>query len=300
MNMNEPCGNPKNPQASPFYGKYKGKVVNNLDPLFQARLMVEVPAVPAANLNYAMPCVPYAGLEVGFYALPPIGANVWVEFEAGDVNRPIWTGCFWAEGELPPLAPTPETKFFKTKFVTMILNDLPDVGGFTLSCIPPAVAVPLTMLFNSEGITISCPEATIGMTPASITLSVPASEMAMSPETVSISVLPSIFSLNSAAIKATAADISVAGAAGVSVSAGADLSLDAAGVASLSAGAGLSLDAGGVANLNAGADLSIGAGGGVQVESAAGVAVVTETTTIGGLLNVIGDITMDGQQVMAI
>src|SRR5262249_15087072 len=35
------------------------------------------------------------------FRVPAIGAGVWIEFEAGDVSRPIWTGCWWADGQLP-------------------------------------------------------------------------------------------------------------------------------------------------------------------------------------------------------
>ncbi|HEX6229566.1 MAG TPA: phage baseplate assembly protein V, partial [Solirubrobacterales bacterium] len=70
---------------SSYFGKYRGTVEQNLDPLQQGRLQVKVPAVLGdGTLSWAMPCVPYAGSQVGFYAVPPIGANVWVEFEGGD------------------------------------------------------------------------------------------------------------------------------------------------------------------------------------------------------------------------
>ncbi len=45
--------------------------------------------------GWAKPCVPYAGPTSGFFSVPPIGAGVWIEFEAGDVSQPIWTGCYW-------------------------------------------------------------------------------------------------------------------------------------------------------------------------------------------------------------
>ncbi len=205
--MNETCysnqtsqnGNGSNGQR--LYGKFRGKVLDNVDPLFLGRIIADVPAVPGSLLNWALPCTPYAGLQVGFYAIPPIGANVWVEFEGGDPNYPIWSGCFWGEGEVPLEAP-PEMKIFKTEFITMILNDTPEAGGFTLECIDPAVDVPLSMLFNSEGITISCPEATITMTPETITLTVPESSIIMDAENITITVPESV-------IEVTAEDISL-------------------------------------------------------------------------------------------
>jgi len=85
-----------------FLGKFRGKVIDNRDPLRQGRIRVEVPEVLGdGTLSWAMPCVPYAGPGVGLLAPPPVGANVWVEFEAGMADRPIWVGCFWGKGELP-------------------------------------------------------------------------------------------------------------------------------------------------------------------------------------------------------
>jgi len=84
-----------------YFGKYRGTVSDNTDPTSRGRLKVKVPAVLGYLEMWAMPCVPYAGKGVGYYMLPEVGAGVWVEFEAGDASYPIWTGCFWADGELP-------------------------------------------------------------------------------------------------------------------------------------------------------------------------------------------------------
>ncbi len=45
--------------------------------------------------------MPYAGDGVGLFAVPPVGANVWVEFEGGDPDYPILAGCFWGRARLP-------------------------------------------------------------------------------------------------------------------------------------------------------------------------------------------------------
>lgn len=116
-----------------FYGKYRGKVENNVDPLQQGRMQVSVPAVLGeGTLSWAMPCVPYAGPGVGFFAIPPTGANVWVEFEGGDPNYPIWSGAFWGTGEAPNIPALAETKVLKTDTITLKLDDLPGVGGVTI------------------------------------------------------------------------------------------------------------------------------------------------------------------------
>jgi uncharacterized protein involved in type VI secretion and phage assembly len=86
---------------SHHFGKYRGVVVSNRDETGRGRLKVRVPAVLDRLEVWAMPCVPYAGAGVGFLALPEPETGVWVEFEGGDPSYPIWTGCFWADGEAP-------------------------------------------------------------------------------------------------------------------------------------------------------------------------------------------------------
>jgi hypothetical protein len=142
---------------SEYFGKYRGKVQNNLDPLQIGRLQVSCPAVlDMGFMSWAMPCVPYAGPRVGFFALPPIGANVWVEFEGGNPDYPIWTGSFWTSVDEMPLNPVlPQTKVFKTECVTLTLNDLIGAGGFTVEVAPPAVAVPMKLTATSTGIELA-------------------------------------------------------------------------------------------------------------------------------------------------
>jgi hypothetical protein len=93
-----------------IYGKYRGTVFNVMDPLNQGRLMAMVPEVLGSMpTGWASPCAPYAGIQAGFFSVPLVGAGVWIEFEAGDVSRPIWSGCYWAVGEQPtePMSPPP-------------------------------------------------------------------------------------------------------------------------------------------------------------------------------------------------
>ncbi len=186
-----------------YYGKYRGKVLDNIDPDDLGRIIAYVPNVPGSKTNFAMPCVPYAGPGVGLYTLPPIDANVWIEYEGGDPNFPIWSGCFWGPDEIPLIEfADPFTKIFKTDFITMILNDTPDKGGFTLECYPEAVGNLLTMLFNSEGITIICPESKITMTKASITSTVPESIISITPENIKATVPESIVTMTAENISA--------------------------------------------------------------------------------------------------
>jgi uncharacterized protein involved in type VI secretion and phage assembly len=77
-------------------------VVDNDDPRKQGRIRAKVPDVlHHVETGWALPCAPYAGDNSGVYTVPSKGAGVWVEFEAGDVSRPIWVGCWWPSGKVP-------------------------------------------------------------------------------------------------------------------------------------------------------------------------------------------------------
>ena len=106
-----------------FFGKYRGRVVDNVDPLKKGRLRVRVPQVLDATEVWAEPCVPYAGRNVGFYAIPENDTGVWIEFEAGDVSYPIWTGCFWNENDVAQADADPNIKFLKTNKFTLRIDD---------------------------------------------------------------------------------------------------------------------------------------------------------------------------------
>ncbi|HML15175.1 MAG TPA: phage baseplate assembly protein V [Xanthobacteraceae bacterium] len=84
-----------------FFGKYRGAVVD-VDAVTM-RVKARVPAVLGQHISeWAQPCVPFAGPGAGFVFLPAVGTGVWIEFEGGDVSYPIWSGCYWLEGEQPP------------------------------------------------------------------------------------------------------------------------------------------------------------------------------------------------------
>jgi len=91
-----------------FYGKYRGFVVDNADPEHLGRLKLKVPSVLGSEVvtGWAMPCVPFGGdANQGFLFIPEVDSGVWVEFEEGDLEFPIWVGTFWSkpggESELP-------------------------------------------------------------------------------------------------------------------------------------------------------------------------------------------------------
>ena len=107
---------------SHYFGKYRGVVTDNNDATKRGRVKVRVPSVLGILEVWAMPCVPYAGNTVGFYSLPEADTGVWVEFEAGDPSYPVWTGCFWADNELPD-AGGAAVKIWKTEKLTLRLDD---------------------------------------------------------------------------------------------------------------------------------------------------------------------------------
>jgi uncharacterized protein involved in type VI secretion and phage assembly len=91
-------------EAKKYFGKYRGTVVNNVDPMQIGRIQVMVPDVSNVMLSsWAMPCVPVAGINMGMFTVPLIGAGVWVEFEQGDPDYPIWVGCYWGMAAEVPL-----------------------------------------------------------------------------------------------------------------------------------------------------------------------------------------------------
>jgi uncharacterized protein involved in type VI secretion and phage assembly len=122
-----------------FYGKYRGIVTDNLDPLMIGRVRARVPDVTGEDESgWAMPSAPFGGEGMGFFAVPSTGAGVWIEFEHGDPDYPIWTGCWWgALTEVPPnlLVPPPTASkvLVKTKGGhSVLIDDTPGIGGITL------------------------------------------------------------------------------------------------------------------------------------------------------------------------
>lgn len=136
----------------PVFGKYRGNVEDNADPQGLGRLRVSVPAVLGeGRAAWAMPCLPYAGPGVGLLLLPPVGAAVWVEFEGGDPELPIWTGCFWRSGEAPVDPVAPATRALVTDGLRLVLQD-ESGGGLRLELGDPAVSAPLGLSMDGDGI----------------------------------------------------------------------------------------------------------------------------------------------------
>jgi uncharacterized protein involved in type VI secretion and phage assembly len=123
--------------SNKFFGKYRGTVTDIQDPLMTFRVRAKVPDVLGElESGWAMPCVPFGGDGMGLFGLPKVGAGVWVEFEHGDPDYPIWTGCWFGSlAELPSelLAPPYKKVLLKTEGGhSIVLDDTPGIGGITL------------------------------------------------------------------------------------------------------------------------------------------------------------------------
>ncbi|MFQ5603169.1 MAG: phage baseplate assembly protein V [bacterium] len=157
-----------------FFGKYRGLVLNNIDPLRQGRLLVQVPDVEGLiPSTWAMPCLPFAGMQSGMYVVPNIGSGVWVEYEQGDPDYPIWSGCWWgSQTEIPALAlaspPAIQNMVMQTVGQnTLQMSDVPGpTGGFLLKIKSGGF-----ISINDTGITISNGKgATIMLTGNTVTI----------------------------------------------------------------------------------------------------------------------------------
>jgi uncharacterized protein involved in type VI secretion and phage assembly len=157
-----------------YYGKYRGTVLNNVDPLQSGRLLVQVPDVLGLGTSsWAQACVPLSGKQMGAWFLPIIGAGVWVEFEKGDPDYPIWAGCSWGSAAEPPalalagLPVSPSIVLQTQGQNTLMISDVPGpAGGILLKTLTGAL-----ISINDVGITLSNGKgATLVMAGPTITL----------------------------------------------------------------------------------------------------------------------------------
>lgn len=167
-----------------YYGKYRGTVINNIDPMMVGRLLVQVPDVLGLTpSSWAVPCVPLAGPTgppMGVYLVPPIGAGVWVEFEQGDPEHPIWVGCRWGTtADVPPQAKiglpvSPSIVLQTLGQHSITLSDLPGpAGGILLKTLTGAmISVSDTgiIISNGKGAVINLMGPTIDMNIGALTI----------------------------------------------------------------------------------------------------------------------------------
>jgi uncharacterized protein involved in type VI secretion and phage assembly len=120
----------------PFIGKFRATVSDNQDPNGLGRVKVKAPDVYGdEESGWALPASPYTGNGVGLFLIPPTGASVWVEFEHGDSEFPIWAGGFWSSASEVPVTPGLQQtlkKVLKTETATFTLDDTDGVGGVTI------------------------------------------------------------------------------------------------------------------------------------------------------------------------
>jgi hypothetical protein len=158
--------------AKRYFGKYRGNVLNNIDPMNRARITAQVAAVSSLlPSTWCDPCVPLAGIQMGAYFVPQIGAGVWIEFEQGDPARPIWTGCFWGSAiEVPTLAlagvpASPSIVLQTAGQNTLMISDVPGaVGGMLLK------SGTVTVSISDTGITMLNEGAMISMIAGVVTI----------------------------------------------------------------------------------------------------------------------------------
>jgi len=167
--------------TGPYFGKYRGTVVNNVDPLQIGRVQVLVPDVSGVLLSsWAMPCMPVAGIQTGMFAVPIIGSGVWVEFEQGDPDYPIWVGCFWGTAaEVPALAravpPAVPGITLQTPLQNgLTISDVPGpTGGILMKTATGAILsisdVGITIT-NGKGATISMVGPTVDVNVGALTI----------------------------------------------------------------------------------------------------------------------------------
>jgi uncharacterized protein involved in type VI secretion and phage assembly len=119
-------------------GKFRGVVNDNDDPDKRGRVKVKVPALLGdQTTDWALPSFPCGGLaDTGWFAVPQVGAQVWVEFEGGDINYPIWTGTFWQQASDVPaeIQSPPTTRLLKTpKGHLFVFEDQDNAEKITLT-----------------------------------------------------------------------------------------------------------------------------------------------------------------------
>ena len=160
-----------------FLGKYRATVINNVDPETRGRLILSIPDVlGVVPSTWAESCTPLAGPtgpSMGVYMVPPIGAGVWVEFEHGDPDYPIWVGCRWGgAADIPPQAHaglpiSPNIVMQTAGQNSFVISDLPGpTGGLMLKSTTGA-----SIIVNDTGIYIQNGKgASLNMTGPTVTI----------------------------------------------------------------------------------------------------------------------------------
>lgn len=107
------------------FGKYRGLVTQVGDGEHLGKVRAQVPEIygQEGDSPWALPSVPSAGKDHGLVVLPEEGDGVWIEFEAGDISRPIWTGCWWGDDEMPEPAGVQQRAIVTTSGHKIVLDE---------------------------------------------------------------------------------------------------------------------------------------------------------------------------------
>lgn len=93
-----------------YYGVYDGQVCAINDPEKRGRIQCVIPDVTGESPSaWCEPCVPVAYDDGGDFYLPKLKEFVWIMFEQGDPNKPVYFGGWWAMNRTP-LADNYDTK----------------------------------------------------------------------------------------------------------------------------------------------------------------------------------------------
>lgn len=194
-----------------YYGKFRGKVINSIDPENRGRIAVTVAGVTGQNTStWALPAAPYAEPSQGLLVIPQPGASVWIEYEHGDPDYPIWTGGFWDQTEQLPQAAsviTPGTRGFALEADGTRLTlaaDRSEAGGIVLETEGKArvqVHRDKLVLDNAGAkVTLESSGLTLEHGSGSLTLKVGNNKITISQSGISLEVGPSKIELTSAQV----------------------------------------------------------------------------------------------------
>lgn len=165
-----------------FLGKYRATVINNIDPELRGRLMLMIPDVSSLiPSTWAEACVPLAGptgSPMGVYMVPPIGAGVWVEFENGDPDYPVWVGCRWGgASDVPPMAQggipgVPNIVLQSLTKNQIVISDNPMIGITIMGSSGASIIINSTgiVIQNGNGAVISMVGQVVDINSAALTI----------------------------------------------------------------------------------------------------------------------------------